>query len=85
MEPLWTVLIFYAFIVLAAIYTCQFSYIRDKWLTILDKSMCVNVCVCIYARSYVYVWEYICACLCCICSCSCVFTPLCVFISVQDF
>jgi len=38
MEPLWTILIFYAFLVLTAIYTYQFSYIRDIWIDALNSS-----------------------------------------------
>ena len=55
MEPLWTILIFYAFIELTAIYTYQFSYVRDVWMDALNSShgdlsvdeMCVCVCACV--------------------------------------
>ena len=56
MEPLWTILIFYAFIELTAIYTYQFSYVRDVWIDALNTShndlsvdemyvVCTYVCV----------------------------------------
>ena len=38
MEPLWTILIFYAFIVLTAIYTYQFDYIQDLWIDAFNSS-----------------------------------------------
>ncbi|XP_065913837.1 piezo-type mechanosensitive ion channel component 1-like isoform X3 [Dysidea avara] len=38
MEPLWTILVFYAFLELTAIYTYQFSYVRDVWIDALNSS-----------------------------------------------
>ena len=50
------ILIFYAFIVLTAIYTYQFSYISDLWKDALNSShsdlsvdeMYVFVCACVH-------------------------------------
>ena len=36
MKPVWTILIFYAFVELVLIYTYQFSYIRHKWKDLFE-------------------------------------------------
>lgn len=36
MKPVWTILIFYAFLELVLIYTYQFSYIRHKWQDLFE-------------------------------------------------
>ena len=37
MKPVWTVLVFYAFVELILIYTYQFSYIRHKWEDLFEE------------------------------------------------
>ena len=37
MKPVWTILIFYAFVELILIYTYQFSYIRNKWENLFEE------------------------------------------------
>jgi len=38
MEPLWTILVLYAFLDLTAIYTYQFSHVREVWIKALNSS-----------------------------------------------
>ena len=65
MKPVWTVLIFYAFVELILIYTYQFSYIRHKWEDLFEEENAhwtsdeMYVCtayMCNRNLVYVFIW-----------------------------
>ena len=87
MEPLWWILIIYAFVVLTVIYTYQFSYVRELWIELFKSShgdltvdeMCVYMSVCMH------VCVCVCVCACahvCACVCMCARAHVCVCVHV---
>ena len=54
MKPVWTILIFYAFVELVLIYTYQFSYVRHKWQDLFEDEHGQWTPEEMYASIYVY-------------------------------